>query len=85
MSVDQIDRPGFISPGIGQELAPWRQSQVAVASSGLFPQPLLIKRCSEAQRETDSTESPPGLSRTTSGRLERGGGWYLSAGVLSYE
>src|SRR6266571_8995603 len=29
-------------PFIGQELAPWRCRPVAVASSGLFPQPLWI-------------------------------------------
>jgi len=32
----------------GQELAPWRLHQVAVASQGLSPQPLWISAASEA-------------------------------------
>ena len=46
----QSDRPRFyLSRVIGQEVAPWRfvqkGRQVAVASSGLFPQPLWINAC----------------------------------------
>ena len=36
-----VSRGSYLSP-LGQELAPWHLHQVAVASSGLSPQPLLI-------------------------------------------
>jgi len=38
-------------PFIGQELAPWRCRRVAVASSGLFPQPLWINVRGEREPE----------------------------------
>jgi hypothetical protein len=36
-----VSRGSYLSP-LGQELAPWQLRQVAVASAGLSPQPLLI-------------------------------------------
>jgi len=36
-----VSRGSYLSP-LGQELAPWQLHQVAVASAGLSPQPLLI-------------------------------------------
>ena len=46
-------------PSTGQDLAPWFEDQVAVASSGLFPQPLWIK-CSRRARAMGHHN--PGLS-----------------------
>jgi len=51
-----MDRPRFyLSRVIGQEVAPWRLvqkgRQVAVASSGLFPQPLWINACGKRRHE----------------------------------
>jgi hypothetical protein len=36
-----VSRGSYLSP-LGQELAPWQLHQVAVASAGLSPRPLLI-------------------------------------------
>jgi hypothetical protein len=46
--VHLLTSPGGVSQGFylsrtGQEVAPWHLGQVAVASKGLFPQPLWIK------------------------------------------
>jgi hypothetical protein len=39
-------------PSNGQDLAPWFKDQVAVASSGLFPQPLSINAAASADPGT---------------------------------
>src|SRR5262245_61508008 len=54
---DRSGLPRLLSlPGFGQEVAPWLSGLVAVASSGLFPQPLWISVCSERrQRERMAT------------------------------
>ncbi len=46
-----FDQPRILSIPIGQELAPWFSDQVAVASSGLSPQPLWISAAVQQQIE----------------------------------
>jgi len=74
-----VSRGSYLSP-LGQELAPWQFDQVAVASAGLSPQPLLIsaagysssqsiaKPKSESRPEWFASSNRRVLARTQSAR-----------------
>src|SRR5579862_1852317 len=52
-----VSRGSYLSP-LGQELAPWQLHQVAVASAGLSPQPLLISAAGYSSTESITKPKP---------------------------
>src|ERR1700691_2005211 len=52
-----VSRGSYLSP-LGQELAPWQLHQVAVASAGLSPQPLLISAAGYSSNERITNPRP---------------------------
>jgi hypothetical protein len=52
-----VSRGSYLSP-LGQELAPWQLHQVAVASAGLSPQPLLISAAGYSSNESIAKPRP---------------------------